>query len=692
MGRIAILTHGLWRLRREIAKLTGLEPVRRLGPWTGGCEAIAGWGHKPTADRARRVATRMGVPYIGFEDGPLRSLKPGPGEKPLSLVMDRGGIYYDAASNSELIEIVAAPETFTPALMERAARGAETLRGLRLSKYNSGPERTHHDLGLKPTAARRILVLDQVRGDASIPGALADAESFRAMLDAALSDDPDADVIVKLHPDVLSGRQAGYFSGLEPRERQTLVTAQTNPWSLLDAVDSVYTVSSGLGFEAAIAGKHVATFGSPFYAGWGFTDDRRLKIFRPRSVTPLEVFAAYYLKYTHYFDAYTRRETDFEAAAAQLAWLRDRFMEETTRPVLYRMPRWKRRTVDRMLDGPAGAPIHARTIADAVDAAARSYGPVIAWSSRDTRRVEAACAEASVQFHRVEDGFIRSAGLGASFVQPSSLAFDTRGIFYDSTRPSDLEVMLEEGEFPPELLERAARLRQKLVAARTSKYNVGGADAANPGIDAGGRPIVLVPGQVEDDASIHRGSPVIQRNIDLIRAARARHPEGFLVYKPHPDVEAGFRNGKVAEGEAKIFADRIVTNASIIDLIEGADAIETMTSLAGFEALLRGKRVATHGQPFYAGWGLTEDLAPVARRTRKRNLDELVAAALILYPRYLDPVSGLRCTPELLVERLTETRGKRRGPAAATIRLAQVTAARALHWSSLVRRLARRKE
>jgi capsular polysaccharide export protein len=340
-----------------------------------------------------------------------------------------------------------------------------------------------------------------------------------------------------------------------------------------------------------------------------------------------------------------------------------------------------------MLDGPTGAPLHTRSVKDAVAKAKMAGGSVIAWSSRDARQLQAACAQAGVPLTRVEDGFIRSAGLGASFVQPSSLAFDTRGIFYDSTQPSDLEIMLEQGEFPPELLERAARLREKLVAARTSKYNV--AAERLGGFDAGGRPVILVPGQVEDDASIHKGSPAIKRNLDLLKAARARHPQAFLVYKPHPDVEAGLRNGKVDAAEASAFADRIVTHGAIIDLIEAADMIETMTSLAGFEALLRGRPVATHGQPFYAGWGLTEDLAPVARRTRRRSIDELVAAALILYPRYLDPVTRLRCTPELLVERLAEARGRQRSQLEALLRLAQSSAGRALHWVNVARRAAR---
>ena len=139
------------------------------------------------------------------------------------------------------------------------------------------------------------------------------------------------------------------------------------------------------------------------------------------------------------------------------------------------------------------------------------------------------------------------------------------------------------------------------------------------------------------------------------------------------------------------YADRVVTHGAILGLIEAADRLETMTSLAGFEALLRGKPVTTHGQPFYAGWGLTEDIAPVPRRTRPRSLDELVLAALILYPRYVDPLSGLRCTPELLVERLASAGQRLRGPQDRLIRALQIAAARALHFGYSIRHLARRE-
>jgi capsular polysaccharide export protein len=108
-------------------------------------------------------------------------------------------------------------------------------------------------------------------------------------------------------------------------------------------------------------------------------------------------------------------------------------------------------------------------------------------------------------------------------------------------------------------------------------------------------------------------------------------------------------------------ADEVVVSGTISEAIDAADEVHVNTSLAGFEALLRGKPVTTYGVPFYAGWGLTRDLGDVpSRRTARRSLDELVAATLLIYPRYLDPVTGLPCPAEILALRLAE---KHRHPA-----------------------------
>ena len=688
MGDIAVLNGGLWRLRREIAELSGMTPVRRSALHRPPFDAVAGWGYRPTADVARRLAQRSGKPYLAFEDGPLRSVRPGPQEPPLSMVVDRTGIFYRSGEPSDLLDLLAAPENLSDDAKARANGACRQLRELRLTKYNSGPECTAAELQLRPGARRRVLVLDQVRDDESVKGAGADAGSFAAMLAAACAENPDAEVVVKQHPDVLSGRRAGYFGDLEPTAQVSLVARAVNPWSLLDLCDAVYTVSSGLGLEALIAGRRVVTFGASFYSGWGLTEDRRPVPTRPRQASLARLVAAYYLTYARYLDTWSRREISFEDACEQLAWRRDRFIANAPRAVSYRITRWKRATVDRMLDGPSGPPIHVRRAAAAVAEAKRQGGAIVAWSSRDLAELEAACRREGVPLTRVEDGFIRSAGLGASFVRPLSLVFDRRGVYYDSSGPSDLEWLIAGGAFSPAVLARAKRLRRQLVERGTTKYNVAANDSL--AIDSGGRIVVLVPGQVEDDASIARGSPVIRRNIDLLRAARARHPQAFILYKPHPDVEAGFRRGRIDAAAAERLADMIAPNASINQLIGLCDRVETMTSLAGFEALLRGKPVTTHGQPFYAGWGLTEDLAPIPRRARAASLDELVAAALILYPAYVDPETGVPCGPEIVVERLAAAGARRRTFAERLSGGARALAARALHLGHSLRLAARR--
>jgi len=177
---------------------------------------------------------------------------------------------------------------------------------------------------------------------------------------------------------------------------------------------------------------------------------------------------------------------------------------------------------------------------------------------------------------------------------------------------------------------------------------------------AAGRTVVLVPGQVEDDASIRLGCTTVRTNLALLQAVRAARPNAFIVYKPHPDVASGNRKGRVALQAARQWANHIETTLSVVSCIDAVDEVHTMTSLSGFDALLRGRRVVTYGQPFYAGWGLTEDRAEQAtafeRRTRRLSLDELVAGALLHYPIYWDWTLKGYTTCEAVLHRIVEER------------------------------------
>jgi capsular polysaccharide export protein len=254
---------------------------------------------------------------------------------------------------------------------------------------------------------------------------------------------------------------------------------------------------------------------------------------------------------------------------------------------------------------------------------------------------------------RLEDGFLRSVGLGADLVRPLSWVRDSHGIYYDASRPSDLELILRHSDFDEPLLARAGKLAGLIIAKQLTKYNTGTGAWQRP---QGQNRVILVPGQVESDASIRCGAAGIRTNLGLLTEVRRRNPDAYIIYKPHPDVVAGLRAKGAGEGSAREFCNEVLGDVPMAELLAQIDEVHTLTSLTGFEALMRGKKVVTHGMPFYAGWGLTEDAGIThevsARRDRRLSLYELVAGTLILYPTYVSRETGRFITPEQALDEL----------------------------------------
>lgn len=272
------------------------------------------------------------------------------------------------------------------------------------------------------------------------------------------------------------------------------------------------------------------------------------------------------------------------------------------------------------------------------------HSAIYIWGRRSFPEIEAYAKLHNLELNRIEDGFVRSVSLGSDLTQPYSLVVDSRGIYFDPTEPSDLEHILQNMDFQNQagLLTRAQAVAKYLVDKKLSKYNV--YDHKEFSFPEG-KKVVLVPGQVEDDASIKYGANGAT-NLSLLQAVRQNCPNDWIVFKPHPDVLVGNRVGHVVPDEALQYCDQIVTEASIDSVLLRTQEVHTLTSLVGFEALMRGKKVVTYGQPFYSGWGLTVDQALNPNRTRKLALDELVAGALLLYPRYIDPMTHQPCEIE----------------------------------------------
>ena len=628
------------RLRR-ILTLAGHELHLGLpGPDDG----VAVWGRSPYAGRGEAVARRRGVPLVRIEDAFLRSLRPGrAGDPGLGIMLDPTGVHFDAAFPSRLETILSRHPLDDSNLLLRARDGIARLRHLDLSKYN-----IHHPEAALP-APGYVLVVDQTAGDASVRHSGAPPSTFAEMLQAALSENPRACVVIKAHPETAMGFRAGHFGARDAGDRVTLLTGHVSPWKLLEGAIAVHTLSSQMGFEAILAGHRPRIWGQPFYAGWGLTRDERPIDRRTRRLTAAQVFAGAMILAPLWYDPCRDRLCSFEQAVDQLEAETRAFRQDRHGHVALGMRLWKRGRLQAVFgrerplvfaDDPTKAERRAKDLGRSL----------LVWAGKEPPGLTAP------RILRVEDGFLRSRGLGADLIPPLSLVADDLGIYYDPTRPSRLEALIA-GPVPPGGLARAEALVARLVAQGVTKYNLPG---AMPDLAAGHR--VLVPGQVEDDASIRLGAGEVRTNLALLQAARAARPGAILIYKPHPDVEAGLRPGAVAEADLAGLADVVARRTDPAALLAACDEVWTMTSALGFEALLRGVPVTCLGAPFYAGWGLTADLGPVPDRRAhapdghplpRPSLLALAHAALIAYPRCFDPVTRRPCPPEVVVERLT---------------------------------------
>ena len=625
-------------------------------------EAVLGWGHKKTAEKARRYGASHGLPYIAAEDGFLRSVGLGvEGCAPISLTVDPVGVYYDASSPS-LIEELLTKETewLTEDVLDRAGRAIETIVAKDLSKYNFAPSKPagwlRASLGL-PEGAFCVLLIDQTRGDASVRLGGANETSFERMYADARARHPEAAIVIKTHPDVIAGKKEGYLTAFSKDEKGVyLLTEETSPLSLIREVDEVCAVTSQMGFEALFLQKSVHLYGIPFYAGWGLTTDHAVPPARRTSRSLRAVFAAAYLKLSRYVNPVTGKRITLEEALSILSTQRLVTLANRGNFIAAGFRYWKKPHVRAFVSGPGNRLRFVWDADRALEEAKATNARLLLWSGKLTDEYRRKAEAAGVLLIAMEDGFIRSVGLGSDFNLPYSLVLDEKGIYYDPARPSSLEAILARLPAHPDhdaLVGRAKALRSFLIEHQVTKYNVGAAGAELERIPSKDQAdVILVPGQVDGDASVKRGGGRIQSNLALLTAVRQRHPDAFIVYKPHPDVESGNRPGLIPSERLAALADLVLSETKITDIFPLVSSIHTLTSLSGFEGLLRGIPVTVYGKPFYAGWGLTTDEEKIERRKAKLTPDELIAGTLILYPRYWDWETMNFCRPEDVCYRL----------------------------------------
>ncbi|OEW36512.1 MULTISPECIES: capsular polysaccharide biosynthesis protein [Campylobacter] len=618
-------------------------------------DLFLGWGRKKSGLKAINLAKKYKAKFILLEDGFIRSLNLGVENSPsFSMVKDDIGIYYDATAPSKLENLLNTYE-FKDEEIKQAKKSIELIKKYKISKYNNNLD-IPDDYFQKDE--KRVLIITQTANDASLEFGLAKGFKTVDMIKDAIKENPKSKIYIKIHPDVLSGKKQSDLDINSLPKECILITENFNPVALLEFFDKVYTKTSGMGFEALMQECECICYGMPFYAGWGLTKDKLECKRRMQKRSLEEVFYVTYILYAEYFNPYLNQKSNIFDTIQTLAKYKDIEKANSNRLFFFGFSKWKRKFVKPFFIAKNNEIIFLDFLDCLKNIQLKENDKFFIWGKRidynalKTTLIKKAQDENLSHFipkiSLVEDGFIRSISLGSDLTRPFSLIVDDKGLYIDPNKASKLEELLQNEIFDENMLNRAKNIIKILLENRFSKYN--GLKHEDLKINAKtGQKIILIPAQVEDDASMILGGFGLS-TLDLLKEVRSKNQDAYIIFKPHPDVLSGNRVGLKDETLILEFCDEIVKDCSIDSAIKIADEIHTITSTSGFDALLRAKKVFTYGMPFYAGWGLTKDKHKCKRRTRKLSLEELVAGALITYPRYINPKTKTLCEIEVCLD------------------------------------------
>ncbi len=203
----------------------------------------------------------------------------------------------------------------------------------------------------------------------------------------------------------------------------------------------------------------------------------------------------------------------------------------------------------------------------------------------------------------LEDGFIRSAPDMTSDDPPLSIVMDSQAPYFDTTRPNDLTDLIANFDFEQDSYDEALakELLEYYVSHRVSKYNHQDYVDINPIYGVKNKYRILVLGQVAHDDSLKYGGGEGISLIDLTQRAIADHPNAQIIVKPHP---MSLEDKDTVNQLNSLNCLVLDIPLHLVDALETVDHVYTITSLGGFEALLRGKEVTVLGRPFY--WELCQ--------------------------------------------------------------------------------------
>ena len=416
--RLFVYNLGLlfYRRARRILEAHGFDV--KFGWPRHDTDMIGVWGRKRTSKRGRRLAAKRDLPLLTIEDSFLRSVRTGrQGAPSLGVICDQRGIFFDTTQDSDLAALIKASVGVSQANLDKAVAGIDALREHNLSKYNA------FELDDPDLPNDYVLVVDQTKGDASVRLGSANADSFQRMLKCAMNENPGVKVLIKAHPETVAGKRLGHFQSADAQGVVEFYDKAVSPWRLMKSARGVYCVTSQIGLEAIFAGHRPVVFGLPFYARWGLTDDRHAGAEQLGWRKPEHLFWAAYLKYPLWYDPFFQRRSSFYRTVDVLVAQAQNWRDGSRGGVMLGMRLWKRGFLRQMLAQAGGRIQFSNDLERALSSARQRNMPLFVWGQAGGDNLAAIEEARDVDIITVEDGFVRSKGLGAELVRPCSLVF-----------------------------------------------------------------------------------------------------------------------------------------------------------------------------------------------------------------------------------------------------------------------------
>ncbi|MEA2019601.1 MAG: capsular polysaccharide biosynthesis protein, partial [Campylobacterota bacterium] len=214
----------------------------------------------------------------------------------------------------------------------------------------------------------------------------------------------------------------------------------------------------------------------------------------------------------------------------------------------------------------------------------------------------------NISFRLLEDGFIRSLGLGVDKSPTFSIVEDDIGIYYDATTSSKLENILNNYDFKSDenLISEAKKAIALIKTHHISKYN-NSIDIKENYFNSKDEKRVLIIAQTAGDSSLKYGMLDDFTTEDMIKDALLENIDSGIYLKVHPDVLSGKKSSDIDIKSLDKRVKVITENLNPISLLKKFDKVYTKTSGMGMEALIVGCKCVCYGMPYYAGWGITID-------------------------------------------------------------------------------------